>query len=283
MKNTNFAFFGTPEYSVYTLEALFNRGYIPSLIITAPDRPVGRHFTLTPPRVKVWADSHSIPTIQPVKINEEIIKEIQSYNTDYFVVSAYGKILPKALLGIPEHGTLNVHPSLLPLYRGPAPEKDPVLAGDKETGVSIILLDEMVDHGPILIQEKIPLTETETTPELAEKLFTRGGEILADIIPQWIAKEIIPKEQDHAKATFTKKIKKEDGLLHLNGSAIQNYNKYRAFYAWPGTYFFVNKNGKETRVKIKKARYENNSFIIERVVPEGKKEIDYSIFLQSIN
>jgi methionyl-tRNA formyltransferase len=232
--------------------------------------------------VKVWAQEHNIPTIQTAKITKDIQEELRSYKTDYFIVAAYGKILPKELLAIPPYGTLNVHPSLLPLYRGPAPEKGPVLAGDTETGVTIILLDEAVDHGPILAQEKMPLLDTETSPQLAEKLFTRGGEMLADIIPQWITQKITPIEQDHAQATFTRKIKKEDGLIDIHGNALENYNKYRAFYDWPGTYFFIQKNGKNIRIKIKKAKLENNSFIIERVVPEGKKEMNYADFLQGM-
>lgn len=270
MKNNNlkFIFFGTPDYAVYTLDALHQKGYLPSLIITAPDKPVGRKLVLTPPEAKVWALKHGIPIIQPEKFTLKILRSIASYDAQFFVVSAYGKILPKEVLTMPDHGTLNVHPSLLPLYRGPAPEKGPLLAGDTETGTTIILLDEMIDHGPILAQEQINLVGTETTPEVAKILFTLGGKMLAEIIPKWIKGMITPQKQNHEKATMTRKVRKSDGLIDPNDDSIKNYNKYRAYYGWPGVYFF--QNGK--RIKVTSARLENGKFIIEKVIPEGKKE-----------
>jgi methionyl-tRNA formyltransferase len=276
----HFAFFGTPDYAVYTLEALKSFGYIPSLIVTAPDRPVGRHLTLTPSETKIWADQNNVPTLQPDKITAEVIEKIKLYNAELFVVSAYGKILPQALLDIPKHGTLNIHPSLLPLYRGPAPERGPILAGENETGVTVILLDALVDHGPIIAQEKYPLDENKNVTEVAKDLFTRGGTLLAEKIPEWIKGSIQPTQQDHSKATFTKKVKKEDGEISLNGNPRENYNKYRAYIDWPGVFFFKDMGDKKLRIKVTQARFENDSFIIEKVIPEGKKEISYSDFLK---
>src|SRR3989338_8344834 len=215
MHKINFVFFGTSEEAVYVLDVLFARGIAPSLIVTPPDRPVGRHQELTPPKAKIWAEEHFISTFQPEKINAEAIETINETGVDVFVVVGYGKILPQALIDLPKHKTLNVHPSLLPLYRGPTPIEASILSGEKETGVSIIVVDSEVDHGPIVLQEKHSLTDEETTPELTKKLFTRGGEILAEILPKWIEGKIIPREQDHTKATYTKKLKKEDGLVDL--------------------------------------------------------------------
>lgn len=269
-----FVFFGTSEEATYALDALFDRGFIPCLIVTVPDRPTGRKQIMTAPLAKQWAEQHDVTCIQPEKIDTAARERIAAESADLFVVVGYGKILPQSLIDLSPHGIINVHTSLLPLHRGPTPIEGPILAGDKETGVTIMVIDKEVDHGPIIHQEKFPLNGNETTPELTRILFTRGGELLADLIPDWIAGKIITKEQDHTLATFTKKLTKEDGLVdpfHDDPEIL--YGKYRAYMGWPGIYFFDDQ-GK--RVKITKARFENNQFIIERVIPEGKKEIDWN-------
>jgi len=278
MSKINFVFFGTSEEAVYALQALHKKEIAPSLIVTAPDKPAGRHYKLTAPLAKKWALEHSIPVFQPEKTNAEAIEIIKEIRADVFVVVGYGKILPQALIDLPKHKTLNVHPSLLPLYRGPTPIEGPILAGDIETGVSIIVVDQEVDHGPIVLQEKHMLTGKETTPELTKKLFTRGGELLAEILPEWINGKINPKEQDQSKATFTKKLKKEDGLVDLENEAPQVlYNKFRAYCAWPRIFFFRNNK----RVIITDATLENGEFKIKKVLPEGKREISFEEFTRS--
>jgi methionyl-tRNA formyltransferase len=270
----NFVFFGTSEEAVYALDALYAKGIKPALIVTTPDRPAGRHHALTPPLAKKWAEGHAIRVFQPEKIDVSAIEIIKKEKAEIFIVVGYGKILPQALIDLPRHKTLNVHTSLLPLYRGPTPIEGPILAGDAETGVTIIVIDNEVDHGPIVIQEKYSLTGAETTPELTKTLFTRGGELLAVILPDWIAGKIKSNEQDHSRATYTKKLKKEDGLIDLNDNPVKNYNKFRAYAGWPRTFFF--KNGK--RIIITDAELKDGKFLIKKVLPEGKKEISWEDF-----
>lgn len=271
----NFAFFGTDEFSVGVLESLKERGFLPSLVVTMPDRPKGRKMILTPPPAKIWAEENSIAVIQP-----ESLKTIppEFIGSDLFIVASYGKIIPQTILDLSKHGTLNVHPSLLPKYRGATPLEATILNGDTETGVTILLVDAEMDHGPILAVEKFVLTGEEYYEELRDRTAKIGGEMLAKIIPDWLEGKITPEEQDHAQTTFTKKITKEDGLINLEDLAEINYRKVRAFTPWPGTYFFANKDSEQLRVVIKKARLENGQLIIDRVVPEGRAEMNWLDF-----
>jgi len=277
MKNNNveFAFFGTPHFAVCVLEEMEKGGMLPSLVVTAPDRPAGRGMKLTPPPVKVWAEKHGIPILQPEKLDKEFIYSLQTTGYSLFIVAAYGKIIPKEILEIPEYGTLNVHPSLLPKYRGATPIPSAILAGDTETGVTIMLMDEKMDHGPILGTRNYELGMMENTEQLGEKLFRMGGEMLVDVIPKWVVRGIAPQEQDHDKATYTKKISKEDGLLDLNAGAEKNWRKFRAHKPWPGSYFFEDRGGKNVRMKITGAVLENGKFIVKKVIPEGGKGVNY--------
>lgn len=278
----NFIFFGTPEYAKITLETMVKNGFVPSLVVCSPDAPIGRKQILTPPPVKVFANEHNIPVFQPEKINEVAIQIILDYSPQYAVVSAYGKILPNDLLDALPYGFLNIHPSLLPKYRGPAPLEGPILNGDTETGISIMLLDSLVDHGPILKTEEYPLIGNEFAKDLGTILFERGSEILCEIIPKWLSGEIKSIDQNHTDATFTKKIKKADALVNINDNPETLWAKWRAYYPWPGMYFEIEHNNHKMRVKINSADYQNGQnggqFKILRVTPEGKHEISYEEF-----
>lgn len=269
-----FVYFGTPEFAVTVLNQLAYAGFVPILVVTAPDKPQGRKLVVTPPPVKVWAEQHAVPVLQPEKLDAAFLAQLKDSNADLFVVASYGKILKKEVLDMPKYGTLNVHPSLLPKYRGSSPIEAPILNGDTETGVSIMLLDEQMDHGPIIVQQSVPLTENSTGPELENKLATLGGELLAATIPGWIDGTIRSTEQDHSQATFTKKVKKEDGLIDLSDDPIQNYRKFRAYQDWPRTYFIHDNK----RVVVTKAKLEDGIFTIENVIPEAKKEMPYEDF-----
>ena len=237
------------------------------------------HMLATP--VALWAEKHNIKCLKPEKINQEFIEEFKKLNIDLSVVVAYGKILPEILIKMPKFGTINIHYSLLPKYRGASPVEQALLNGDAITGVCIQQMEFRLDSGAIISESEMPIGIDEIKETLLKKLTGMGGKMLCDILPRIIKKEINPKIQNESEATYCKKIKKEDGLIDINASAMENYNKYRAFAGWPGTYFFINKNGRNMRVKIVKAGYEHDSFVIERVVPEGKKEINYSDFLRS--
>ena len=235
---------------------------------------------LTPPEVKVWAERHNIKTLQTEKIDDAFVLELREKAPEggfgVFVVAAYGILLPTQLLTIPKHGVINMHPSLLPRLRGANPIRGAILRDEKEVGVSIMLVDEEMDHGPILAQEKVTLNEWPPHGnELDEVLARHGGVLLADTLPQLIQGTITPKEQDHDKATFTKKVVKEDGLIDLDADPYQNLLKIRAYEGWPGTYFFIERGNKKLRVKIIDAELENEVLNITRVIPEGKDEMDY--------
>lgn len=285
-KNPKFVFWGTPEFSVLILNNLEKYGLIPSAIITSPDKPKGRKLLLTPPPVKVWADNKKIPVFQPATLRDFNFDQ----ECDLFIVAAYGKIIPKRILDLPKRGSLNVHPSLLPLFRGPSPMQSALLQGVKETGVSIMLLDEEMDHGPILNAEIIDLNNWfPTYLELEKKCAEIGAKLLSEIIPEWIENKISPVLQEHSKTTYCKKIEKQDGfispeiILGINDNTEDHLlaeRKVRALNPDPGTFTLLNVHNKEMRIKILRSKITDNKFIPERVIPEGKKEMGWNDFLK---
>ena len=235
-----FVYFGTPLFAKIILEELEEKGLLPQLVVTAPDKPKGRKLLVTPSDVKLWANAHDIPVLTPHNLKDaNCITELSKIKWDLFVVAAYGKIIPKSILEIPKHGVLNVHPSLLPKFRGASPIESAILSDEKFTGVTIMKLDEEMDHGPIIAsRERIINNWPPKGSELTEDLAHFGGALLADIIPEWLnGLKAFP--QDHARATFTKKITKEDGLIDLGGDPLQNYKKIKAYDEWPGAYYFT--------------------------------------------
>lgn len=280
------AFWGTSRFSVYVLDQLIARDIQPTLIITSPAKPKGRGLVLTPSDVKIWADAHNIPTIEPPEIKSEDFLKTLGTNWDLFIIASYGKIVPSIILNLPTHGTLNVHPSLLPKLRGATPLQSAILedipVGEPhETGVTVMLIDEQVDHGPIVATQKVwvenwPAKES----ELEKILGTLGGELLGNTIPSWIAGNITPEEQNHHLATHTKKITKADALVSLSDDPLQTYRKIRAFDTWPRTYFLATRGDRDIRVVITEAHIDNNKLVIDRVVPEGKREMSYEEFLR---
>ena len=289
----NFAFFGTSEFAVKILKKLIENGYIPNLVVTAPDKPKGRKMILTPPPVKVSALEHNLKIIQPEKLNLEV--RLPS-DFDLFIVASYGKIIPKSILEIPKLGALNVHPSLLPKFRGPSPIQSFILSGEEKTGVTIMLMDEQVDHGSILsisnIKSKISNLNAK---QLEEKLAELGGQMLVEIILKWINGEIKAVEQNHSQATFTKKINKEDGLVDLEKDPPETiYKKFLAFQPWPGIYYFTEKNGPPDKISSrasKKIRViitdmelsESGELKIKKVKPEGKNEMNFIDYSKTLN
>ena len=267
-----FAYFGTPGFSIFVLEELAAAGYLPTLVVTTPDKPAGRGLALSESPVNQWAKKHAIPLLQPERFDEGACAALRAAQLDFCIVAAYGKILPSMVLEIPPRGALNVHPSLLPRYRGTSPVESQILADEKDIGVSVIVMDEKMDHGPVLAQEKISLPEWPLARSTLNGLLWRtGGTLLATTLRPWLAGEIIPQAQEESAATFTKKIKKEDGEIDLAGDARTNYLKYLAYEGWPGTYFFENNK----RIKITQAAFRGGGFVVERVIPEGGKETSY--------
>ncbi len=278
------AFFGTPALSVFVLDELKECSIVPSLIVTSPDRPVGRKLQLTPSPVKVWAESEGVPVIATDSLKDTDACDVL-YNSewDIFIVAAYNIFLPKVLLELPRYGVLNVHPSLLPKLRGPSPIRSAIRADDKNAvGVSIITLDEEMDHGPLVAQANLDLPEWPVRGKvLDEILFREGGRLLTEVIPLYVKGEIPLEEQDHSKATYSSRIVKGDGELLETDTEYEKYLKFCAYDGWPGVFFFHTQKGTAQRIKVTDATYEGGVFSPLRVVPEGKKEILYADWLRN--
>lgn len=274
-----FAFFGSSRFSVIVLEEMEKLGFIPSCIVTTPDKPQGRKMILTPNVVKTWGIQKNIKVFDPAKNDAQFLETLKKENLEIFIVASYGKILSKSLIEIPPHKTLNIHPSLLPKYRGASPLPSVILADDKNTGVTIMRMDEEMDHGPIIGRKEIRINDWPIYEDFEERMAREGADLLVSILPDWIAGKIQEKPQDHEAATFTKKIAKEDGLLDLSADPYLNFRKIQAYHAWPGSYFFIEHNTKRLRVKITKASFQENILTIEKVIPEGSKEMSYKDFL----
>lgn len=306
-------FFGTSNFSIIVLNRLLELDIKPSYIVTVPDRPQGRKLLLTPPPIKVWAEKNNIPVLQFNKLDdeaEEALKkisgpEINGTETDLYIVASYGKIIPQRILDIPTYGTLNIHPSLLPKYRGATPLQTSILNDDSDIGVTIIQMDKDMDHGAVVAKQAV---STESWPlgffELEKMLAIVGADMLAKAIPTYIKAVQTKKpleEQDHSLASFTKKIEKEDGLIDTNDTledleknlagelGWKNFLKHKALEDWPQLYFFINKNDENTpqkmRVKIKSAEwdYKENKMNITLLTPEGKKDMHWKDFLNFID
>ncbi len=285
-KNIRIVFWGTSRFSVIVLDEMAREGVFPSLIITAPPKPKGRHLELTSSEAKIWADSREIPTLEPHEIKSEEFAQTLGATWDMFVVASYGKIIPRSILDTPRYGTLNVHPSLLPKLRGASPLQGAILddipvGSTYETGVTIMQIDDEVDHGPIVAQEKIKIINWPIKgSELEETLGILGGKLLVKTIPEWIAGNITPHEQDHDQATYTKKLTKESGHINPETDPERMYRKIRAFDIWPRAFFLTNRNGREVRIVVTDAKIEDGKLVPLRVIPEGKNEMSYEDFLR---
>lgn len=242
-------YFGTPLFSARVLEDLAQYFDI-CAVVTQPDKFIGRKKILGSPPVKISAKHLKIPAYQPKKILD-ILQDLKSLFPDVGILYAYGKILPKEILDIFPHGIVNIHPSLLPKYRGPSPVQQALLNGDRETGVTLIALDEKMDHGPILAQKKISVEKDDTCENLTKKLSKVGSELVKDALSQHMNNSLQPKNQDHSRATFTKIITRDSGEIHWKSSSEYIIRMRRAFYPWPGIFATINnKRIKIIRLKI---------------------------------
>jgi len=275
-------FFGTDEFAAVVLRELHAKNIIPSLVICAPDIPLRRNKGFESPATKKWAHHYNIPVIQPVTLNKEFELILQKKIWDFFVVASYGKIISQQILDIPRKGTLNVHPSLLPQYRGASPIETAIIDDSKQTGVTIMEMDAKMDHGPIISYVEHTFDEWPSAAEIRRTLATIGGSELANTIPHWMNNTLTSKEQNHSEATFTKKFLKSDAQVNLEDNDYDNFRKFQAFRDWNDIYFFIKKNDTQMRVVIKNAHFSNNAFIIDKVVPEGRKEMSYQQFLSFI-
>ncbi len=250
-------FMGTPDYAANYLSELIQAEKKPFAVITQPDRPTGRNKRIEPTPVKTIAIKNGIEVFQPTDIRDpEWSEKIRKLTPDIIVVVAFGQIIPKSILEIPLKGCINVHPSLLPKYRGASPLQATILNGDTDTGVTIIRMDEKMDHGPILAQETIRLDTRETIQSLRKKTTIIGVRLLLTVLKQIESDAINSKEQNHSQATYTKLLKLEDGKIDFTEeSADQIDRKIRALNPEPGTWVML--QGK--RLKILEAHPLSNN------------------------
>ena len=244
----NIVFFGTPDFAMPVLETLIKNGYNVSRF-----------------QSKSLKDDQTFETFKQL-------------NPDLCVVAAYGKILPARYLNVPKYGFVNVHPSLLPKYRGPSPIQTAILNGDEETGVTIMVVDEEMDHGPILAVREFSIFNFQFSnhDELAKELFELGAKLLIETLPKYLSGEIKPIEQDHGQATFTKMFKREDGRINWDSPAQKIYNQIRALNPEPGTWTTWNNK----IINIKKAGFRDRQIHIQTIQMEGKKEMPFEEFLR---
>ncbi|MBU0646590.1 methionyl-tRNA formyltransferase [Patescibacteria group bacterium] len=247
-------FLGTPEFAAPFLQELINDPEIEvAAAVCQPDKPVGRKGELTPGAVKVLAQKNGIEVHQPasLKTNEALV-ELSAIDADFFVVVAYGKIIPKQILDLPKYGCVNVHPSMLPKYRGPSPIQWAIAQGDAETGISIMLLDEGMDTGPILAFEGISIDGEETYETLVDKIHARGPKLLSETLKRLIKGEISPVPQSTQGASISKLLSREDGRIDWTKTMGEIDRRWRAYQPWPGAWSVWNKNGQVARLKILK-------------------------------
>lgn len=238
MKDNKIIFFGSDYNSAQLLEKLINNKLNLKLVITKSEKNTGRKQKKN--LVKKIAQENNIDVLEKDKITEKDFEQLKNIQADLGVLLSYGAIIPQEIIDIFPLGILNIHPSLLPKYRGSSPVQTSLLNGDQITGVSVMLLSKKMDAGPILLQEKINISENDNYKTLSNKLFELGDNLLIGNLENYINKEIIVQDQNHTEASFTKMLNKEDSLIDWNKSAREINNKIKAFYGWLGTYTFFN-------------------------------------------
>lgn len=292
-------FMGTPVFAETLLRGLLDGGYNVVAAYTKPDKPSGRKMETEPSPVKRLATERKIPVEQPSRLDGDAIETLRTYAPDIVIVAAYGKILPKAMLDIPGFGCLNVHTSLLPKLRGASPIQNALINGDTETGVTLMLMDEGLDTGPVIAEKPVTIAFEDTKETLTEKLATTGSTLLSETLPGWIKRTIEPRPQDGSRATFCQLIERTDGRVFWNETAETIWNRYRGLSPWPGIFTFWKQKDvdgaylrlKLTRISIQKSdpaakrgigdvfevgekvavRTGKGLVFIEEVQPEGKK------------
>jgi len=243
-------FMGTPQFAVPILESLIRNTCQVVAVYTQPDKPAGRRQRLTPPPIKELAIEYKIPVVQPKTLKSaKAVEELASFKPELIVVAAFGHILSREVLSLPKFGCLNIHPSLLPQYRGPSPVANAFLCGDLLTGVTIVLMDEGLDSGPILAQKKVSISATDTTGSLTAKLAHVGAELLMKTLPKWLEGKLEPQLQDETQATYSKLVTSKDGEIDWHLPALELWRRIRAFNPWPGCYTWW----QSKRLKIYKA------------------------------
>lgn len=259
-------FMGTPDFAAAFLQALIQNKYQIVSVFTQPDKPQGREQETVFSPVKTLAVSNTIPVEQPARITDDEIEKVEDMKPDLIIVAAYGKILPKKFLDVAKLGCINVHPSLLPKYRGASPIQNAILNGETETGISIMLMDAGMDTGPVLATRPFSIDPDDTTSTLEQKLTAEAVPLLIETLPRFIRGEIEPQAQDSAEATLCELIEREDGRIFWNQAAQKIYDRYRALTPWPGVFVYWKKGAGSTalRLKIIRLSHQKNNPAIAR-------------------
>ncbi len=287
---------GSPDFAVVILKAL--AGSYPVVgVVTQPDRPTGRSQTLLPPAVKLTALELGLPILQPEKLRlPEAAAQLARWNPALIIVAAFGQILRPAVLDLPALGCVNVHASLLPRWRGAAPIQAAILAGDSDTGITIMKMDPGIDTGPILSQRSLPILLEDTTGSLRERLARLGADLLLATLPDYLAGKLVPRPQPEAGATYASMVKKEDELLDFSQTAQVLERRVRALHPSPGAHFMVNGNPvKVWRASVAEGTAETGEhlvhqgkpavgtshglLVLEEIQPAGKKPMPGKAFL----
>lgn len=243
-------FMGTPAFAASLLSGLVEKKYNIVCVLTKPDSPAGRNQEVTESAVKKKTLEYGLPVEQPEKLDEQAIEKIRSLKPDLIIVAAYGKILPKEILAIPGFGCINVHASLLPKWRGASPIQNALLAGETETGITIMLMDEGMDTGDIIAQKKTSINPDDTKESLTLRLEEVGNDLLLETVPLWVKRKIASVPQDDALATLCQLIERQDGHIIWTDDAQQICSRYRAFSPWPGIFTFWKKDNELLRLKL---------------------------------
>lgn len=283
-QKTRWAFFGSSNFSVAVLNKLESIDLLPQLIITTPDKPSGRGLKIKTGAVKKWAENKKISVLTPENLKgSDVVAELKKTGPwEVFLIASYGKIVPNEVLDIPTKNTLNIHPSLLPKLRGPSPIESAIL-NENETGVTIMKVDEQVDHGPIIAQQIISIPNWPPYYGDLEKILAEeGARLFAEILPNWIEGRIVPREQEHKTATFTKKISKNDLLIDMTDEPVKNLRKIRAFSGNRGAYFLTKRGDTNARVIVTEAKIIDGALVLEKVKPEGRNEMSYEDFRRGL-
>ena len=230
-------FMGSPEFAVPSLERLILNGYQVVAVYTQPDRPAGRGRSLGSTPVNRAAASWGLPVVQPDSLKEAgVVAQLADFRPDVIVIAALGQILPQSVLDLPRYGCVNIHPSLLPRFRGASPVASAILVGDDFTGISLMLLDEELDTGPILGRAQISISPQDTTGSLTAKLSLIAAQLLLEVLPRWLRGEIEPQPQNEAEATYSAQVSKAEGEIDWHLPAVEIWRRVRAFQPWPGCY-----------------------------------------------
>ena len=230
-------FMGTPEFAIPPLKHLILNQYQVVAVYTQPDKPGGRGRSLVSPPLRRAALAWKLPVVQPISLKSaRAVAQLAEFHPDVVVVAAFGQILPQSVLDIPGYGCINIHPSLLPRFRGASPVAAAILAGDEFTGVSIMLMDRGLDTGPILARAQIPISAQDTTGSLTAKLSLIAAQLLQEVLARWSGGELTPQPQNEAEATYSGPISKEEGEIDWRLPAVGIWRRVRAFQPWPGCY-----------------------------------------------